>query len=256
MFKGIAGRESLPMREEQSVTFPSDFKLSVLVPVYNECRTVLKVLARVYELELPKEIIVIDDGSVDGTRELLQAEVDGQLQNVRVLYHSRNLGKGAAIRTAIGAASGTVCLIQDADLEYDPRDYFRLLRPILDGRADVVYGSRFLDRAETFHRLSFHYIGNLSLTVLSNFFTQLQLTDMATGYKVIRTDFFRSLHLQANGFDIDIELTAQLAKVRARIQEVPVSYTRRSYSEGKKLTWRHSIQILWAIYRCSLAKTG
>lgn len=247
--KNIVIKKNFERDLQLHISFPSDFKLSVLMPVYNEYHTVLKILRCVCNLNLPKEIIIVDDGSVDGTRDVLRAEVEGRLPNVRVIYHERNLGKGAAVRTAISYATGTVCLIQDADLEYDPREYYQLLNPILDGRAEVVYGSRFLDgRSYCIHRF-WHSLGNLVLTTLSNILTNLNLTDMTTGYKVVLTHLLKSLRLRASGFDIDLELTTELAKVRARIYEVSISYSGRSYSEGKKITWKDGIRFLWCMWR-------
>lgn len=227
---------------------PEGFRLTVLMPVYNERKTVLEIIRRVLAVEIPKELIVVDDCSTDGTRDLLREEVERKIPEVRVVYHERNRGKGAALRTAIPLATGAVCLIQDADLEYDPAEYPVLLQPILDGRADVVYGSRFLGGP---HRvlLFWHYLGNQVLTFLSNMFTNLNLTDMETCYKVCRTELLQSLPLRSNGFDIEPELTAKLAKKRARIYEVPISYSGRDYSEGKKIGWKDGVRALWCIVR-------
>lgn len=228
---------------------PPDFKLSVLIPVYNECGTIRDILRRVRAVDLPKEILVVDDGSTDGTRDILREEVDARLPDVQVVYHDRNRGKGAAVRTALSRASGTVCVIQDADLEYDPDEYFLLLEPLLDGRADAVYGSRFLGGPHRAH-LFWHYVGNKFLTIFSNMLTNINLTDIETCYKMVRTDLLRSLSLRANGFDLDPELTVKLAKVRARIYEVPISYSGRDYAQGKKVSWKDGARVLW-----SLAKT-
>lgn len=230
---------------------PEEFRLSVLMPVYNEQATILEIIARVRAVDLPKELVIVDDGSTDGTRDILKENVEDRWPDVRVIYQDRNRGKGAAVRRAIEEAAGTVCIIQDADLEYDPAEYPVLLKPILDGRADVVYGSRFLGGP---HRvlLFWHYVGNQVLTTLSNMFTNLNLTDMETCYKVVRADLLKSLRLRSNGFDIEPELTAKLAKRHARIYEVPISYSGRDYSEGKKIGWRDGFQALWCIVRYRL----
>jgi glycosyltransferase involved in cell wall biosynthesis len=228
---------------------PATFKLSVLMPVYNECRTIREILSRVCAVEVPKEILVVDDGSTDGTRDVLRAEVEGRLPDVRVFYQERNRGKGAAVREAIRHATGDVCLIQDADLEYDPRDYPQLLEPILDGRADVVYGSRFIGGGAHRVHLFWHFVGNQFLTTLSNMFTNLNLTDMETGYKVVRTPLLQSLALSANGFEIEPELTAKLARARARFYEVPISYSGRDYAEGKKIGWKDGVSAIWTIVK-------
>jgi glycosyltransferase involved in cell wall biosynthesis len=225
------------------------FKLSVLIPVYNERQTIREILQRVDEVALPKEIIVVDDGSRDGTREVLREIEAEQRPNLRIHFHERNRGKGAAVRTAIAQATGTVCLIQDADLEYDPREYPQLLQPILDGRADAVYGSRFIGGGAHRVHLFWHYLGNQALTKLSNMLTNLNLTDMETCYKVARTELLKSLTLRANKFEIEPELTAKLAKARARIYEVPISYSGRDYAEGKKIGWRDGVQAIWCIIK-------
>jgi glycosyltransferase involved in cell wall biosynthesis len=227
---------------------PPGFRLSVLMPVYNERETIREIVRRVRAVDLPKELIIVDDGSTDGTRRILHEEIEGRWPDVRVRYQERNRGKGAALRAAIGEATGSVCVIQDADLEYDPAEYLKLLGPILDGRADVVYGSRFLGGP---HRvlLFWHYVGNWFLTTLSNVFTNLNLTDMETCYKVSRTDLLQSLRLRSNGFEIEPELTAKFARRRARIYEVPISYSGRDYSEGKKIGWKDGVKALWYIMR-------
>jgi glycosyltransferase involved in cell wall biosynthesis len=228
------------------VRYPEGFKLSVLMPVFNERETILEIIRRVRAVDVPKELLIVDDYSTDGTRDILRADVEGKFEDVRVLYHERNQGKGAALRTAIPGATGAVSIIQDADLEYDPAEYPVLLAPILDGRADVVYGSRFLGGP---HRVLFfwHFVGNQVLTTLSNMFTNLNLTDMETCYKVCRTELLQSLKLRSNTFDVEPELTAKLARRRARIYEVPISYSGRDYSEGKKIGWRDGFRALWCI---------
>jgi len=230
----------------------SDFKLSVLMPVYDERDYIVEVLNRVRAVDVAKEIIVVDDGSQDGTREVLREKVDGVMPDVRVFYHDANRGKGAAVRTAIAQASGTVCLIQDADLETDPVDYHLLLDPIQNGLADVVFGSRFVGGRP--HRVNTysHYLANKLLTTLCNVLTNRHLTDMETCYKVARTPLFKSLTLRSERFDIEPELTIKLAATGARFYEVPISYTPRSYAQGKKIGWRDGVQTLWAIVRYTL----
>ena len=235
------------------LTIPPDFKLSVLVPVYNEARTVKDILERVQAVNLKKEIIVVDDGSTDGTIEILRTEVQDRQPNVRVFYSERNQGKGAAVRRAIKEATGDVCVVQDADLEYDPHEYFQLLEPILDGRADAVYGTRFMGGGPHRVHLFWHYVGNQILTTISNAFSNLNLTDMETCYKLMRTGLAQSLTLRANGFDIEPELTLKLAKAGARIYEVPISYSGRSYAEGKKINWKDGVRALYSIVRYRIA---
>jgi len=248
----VAAETSPMIVPERRLHLPPDFKLSVLIPVYNERQTIREVLMRVGAVELPKEIIVVDDGSTDGTRDTLR-EIEGEgLEGVRIFYHQRNSGKGAAVRTAISQATGTVCLIQDADLEYDPREYFQLLEPIIDGRADAVYGSRFIGGGAHRVHLFWHYLGNQALTKFSNMLTNLNLTDMETCYKVVRTELLQSLALRSNRFELEPELTAKLARARARIYEVPISYSGRDYSEGKKIGWRDGVQAVWCIVKFRL----
>jgi len=222
-------------------------KLSVVIPVYNEKATILEILRRVRAVKLPvaKEIIVVDDFSRDGTRDVL-AKLKGK--DVRVLLHEQNQGKGAALRTGFAHATGDIVLIQDADLEYDPAEYPRLLAPILDGRADVVYGSRFLGGP---HRVLFfwHYVANRFLTTLSNIVSDLNLTDMETCYKVFRSETLRRIRLRSNRFGFEPEITVKLAKLRARIYEVPISYSGRDYDEGKKIGWKDGAAALIHIFR-------
>jgi glycosyltransferase involved in cell wall biosynthesis len=220
-------------------------KISVVMPVYNEVETIEEIVSRVQAVEPEKEIIIVDDHSTDGTRERLE-EIDRSQQNVRVLYHDRNQGKGAALRTGFELVSGDVIIIQDADLEYDPREYSKLLDPILDGRADVVYGSRFLGGP---HRVLFfwHYVGNKFLTLLSNALNNLNLTDMETCYKVFRRQILHDISLKSNRFGFEPEFTAKVAKKRFRIYEVPISYSGRSYGEGKKITWKDGLKAIFAI---------
>lgn len=220
-------------------------KLSVVIPVYNEVSTIGEVLKRVRSVPQDKEIIVIDDGSTDGTKEWL-----GKLtmEEVTVLFHSENRGKGAALRTGFEQATGDIVIIQDADLEYDPRDYDCLIGPIADGRADVVFGSRFLGGP---HRVLFfwHYVGNKVLTVLSNMLTNLNLSDMETGYKAFRTSLLQRIRIKSNRFGFEPEITAKFARLKCRMYEVPISYSGRGYEEGKKITWRDGLAALFHVIR-------
>jgi glycosyltransferase involved in cell wall biosynthesis len=216
-----------------------------VIPVYNEAETIKEIVSRVQAVDLEKEIIIVDDGSTDGTRELLQ-EITLSQDNVRVLYHDRNQGKGAALRTGFEGATGDIVIIQDADLEYDPREYPVLLEPILDGRADIVYGSRFLGGP---HRVFFfwHYLGNKFLTLLSNALTNLNLTDMETCYKVFRREVLNDIQLKSNRFGFEPEFTAKIAKKGFRIYETSISYSGRTYAEGKKIGWKDGVKAIFAI---------
>jgi glycosyltransferase involved in cell wall biosynthesis len=220
-------------------------KISVVIPVYNEVQTIKEVVTRVQEVELEKEIIIVDDYSTDGTRERLR-EINHAYENVKVLYHDHNQGKGASLRTGFQAITGDIVIIQDADLEYDPRDYPLLLGPIVDGRADVVYGSRFLGGP---HRVLFfwHYLGNKFVTLLSNMLTNLNLTDMETCYKVFKSEVLAEIKLKSNRFGFEPEFTAKIAKKGFRIYETPISYSGRTYAEGKKIGWKDGIKAIFAI---------
>jgi len=221
-------------------------KLSVVIPVYNEEAFLRDVVRRVEAVDYDKEIILVDDCSTDGSREILEEYKSGE--GYQVVFHVRNRGKGAALRSGFACATGDVIIIQDADLEYDPRDYAILLEPILDGRADVVYGSRFLGGP---HRVLFywHSVGNKFLTTLSNMFTNLNLTDMETGYKVFSKQVIDSINLKCDRFGFEPEITSKIAKKNFRIYEVPISYSGRDYSEGKKITWKDGMAALWFIIR-------
>lgn len=237
---------------------PEDFLLSVVIPVYNERKYVTTILDRVREVPLRKEIILIDDCSRDGTTELLRefAERDWQdpLNRVRVLFHEVNQGKGAAVRTGFRAAKGDVVVIQDADLEYNPAEIPRLIQPIVEGNADVVFGSRFL--GERPHRVLYfwHYVGNRFLTLLSNCFTNLNLTDMETCYKVFRREVLLDVtpHLKQGRFGFEPEITAKIARRGYRVFELGISYHGRTYAEGKKIGWRDGLKALWCIVRYGL----
>jgi glycosyltransferase involved in cell wall biosynthesis len=220
-------------------------KISVIIPVYNEKSTISEIVARVRATDLEKEIIIVDDGSTDGTSQKL-AEIDSQFENVNVLFHQKNRGKGATLRTGFAAASGEIIIIQDADLEYDPRDYEMLLVPILDGRAEVVYGSRFLGGR---HRVLFfwHYVGNKFLTLLCDALSNLNLTDMETCYKVFKKEVLDDIQLKSNRFGFEPEFTMKIAKKGFRVYEVPISYSGRTYEEGKKIGWRDGLAAIFAI---------
>jgi len=227
-------------------------KLSIVVPVFNEAATIGEVVRRVLasDVGLEKELILVDDGSSDGTRRLYdQIQADHADQPVRVLFHERNRGKGAALRTGFKHASGDIVLIQDADLEYDPRDYPKLLAPILEGKADVVYGSRFAGGEA--HRVLFfwHMLGNKLLTLLSNAFTNLNLTDMETCYKVFRAEVLEKFEIKSDRFEFEPEITAKIARAGYRLYEVGVSYAGRDYSEGKKITWLDGLKAILAVIR-------
>jgi glycosyltransferase involved in cell wall biosynthesis len=225
-------------------------KLTVVVPVFNEKATVESVLRLVAGVDagMEKEIIAVDDGSTDGTRDVL-ARLGPDLKCVRVLMHERNMGKGAALRTGFGAATGDVVIVQDADLEYDPREYKAILAPIVDGRADVVYGSRFIGGGP--HRVLYywHCLGNSFITTFSNMMTNLNLTDVEVCYKALRREVLRGIVLVENRFGFEIEITAKVARGNWRIYEVPVSYHGRRYEEGKKITWRDGFAALWCILK-------
>ena len=244
-------------------------KLSILMPVYNEQATLPEILVRVRaaslevdvmdgrlglpvaagttgRVKLEKEIVVVDDGSTDGSRELLAQET--QKGDLVVVLHEANKGKGAAVRTAIEHATGDILLIQDVDLEYDPRDYPALLRPILEGKARVVYGSRFLGGPRTAMRF-WSAVGNKVLTLVTNVFYNAILTDMETGYKVFRAEVIRSIPLRSRRFDFEPEVTAKILKRGHRIFEVPISYAGREYSEGKKITWHDGVVALWTLLK-------
>jgi len=226
-------------------------KLSVVIPVYNEKTTIMEVLERVRCADFPKEIIIVDDCSTDGTREILQAlptSVD-----LKIILLTRNSGKGAALRSGFAAVSGDIVVIQDADLEYDPAEYGNLIQPILANKADVVFGSRFLGGP---HRvlLFWHSVGNWVLTTLSNMLTDLNLTDMETCYKVFKAEIIKSITLREKRFGFEPEITAKVARTGCRIYEVGISYTGRTYSEGKKINWKDGVRALWCIVKYAVKR--
>jgi len=222
-------------------------KLSIIIPVYNERKTIEEIIRRVQAvpLGLEKEIIVVDDFSQDGSRQILEKLNE---PNLRAFFHPKNMGKGAALQTGFSQAKGDILLIQDADLEYDPKEYPKLLQPILDGRADAVYGSRFLGGP---HRVLFfwHYLGNRILTTFCNILSNLNLTDIETCFKVFKKEILNSIKLKSKRFGFEPEITLKLAKLKCRIYEVPISYSGRDYSEGKKIGWKDGIAAFFHIIR-------
>ena len=238
---------------------PDEFVLSVVIPVYNEEKTLRDLVDRVREVPIRKELILVNDFSSDGTSEILnQLDAEGaddEFNRIRVFHHEVNKGKGAALRTGFANVQGDIAIIQDADLEYDPNEYPRLLKPIIEDKADVVYGSRFL--GDQPHRVLYywHYLGNTFLTVLSNWFTNLNLTDMETCYKVFRRSVIEELtpRLKQNRFGFEPEITARIARRRLRIFEMSISYSGRTYAEGKHIGWRDGFKALWCIVRYGIA---
>lgn len=246
---------------------PQPKRLSVVIPVYNERDFVQEILLRVQASGLADEIVIVDDASTDGTRDLLRdlqsRQADGHLEapqgprgnlrldNIRFVFQVPNQGKGAALRRGFQEATGDIFLVQDADLEYDPKDYPVLLAPILDGRADVVYGSRFLGGPQRVH-FFWHYVGNKFLTLLSDMLTNLNVSDMETCYKVFRSEVIRGIQIHSNRFGFEPEITAKVARGGWRVFEVPISYAGRSYEEGKKITWRDGVVALYTIIRYGL----
>ncbi len=225
-------------------------KLSIVIPVYNEANTLEEIFRRVQATPYDKEVIAVDDASVDNSRDILQ-RLAQQYDNLKIFYHEKNQGKGAALRTGFAQITGEVVIIQDADLEYDPVDYPALLDPIQRDLADVVYGSRLIGAQP--HRVLYfwHYMGNRCVTFLSNMFTNLNLSDMEVGYKVFKAEVLRDLNISSNRFGVEPELTAKIAKKGCRVYEVPISYHGRDYAHGKKITWRDGIAAIFHILRYS-----
>ncbi|MDO8705764.1 MAG: glycosyltransferase family 2 protein [Sulfuricaulis sp.] len=228
-------------------------KLSVVIPCYNEKRTIKKLVEQVRQSGVAEqEIIVVDDGSDDGTRELLRTEIQPLVD--KIIYHEVNLGKGAALRTGFNEITGDIVVVQDADLEYDPREYSRLMEPILHRGADAVYGSRFTGGNP--HRVVYfwHMVGNKFLTLLSNMFTDINLTDMETCYKMIKKETIRKIKIEENRFGFEPEITAKLARLDCVIYEVGISYSGRTYAEGKKISWKDGIRAIYAILKYNIWK--
>ena len=244
-------------------------KLSIVIPVYNEISTIQEILRQVSDVEisLEKEIILVDDCSTDGTREILEKIRDGDSEvldlmpargprSIKVILHEQNTGKGGALRTGFKNVTGEITIIQDADLEYDPEDYPRLVKPILDEKADVVYGSRFLNRDRPEGILFSSFVANKVLTFISNILTGLSLTDMETCYKVMKSSILKELNLTSDRFGIEPEITAKLAKRKARIAELPISYFGRDHATGKKINWKDGLSAIYHIIRFNLQRSG
>jgi len=230
-------------------------KLSVIIPVYNEAGTIREIVRRVREVRIEgveTEIVLIDDYSTDGTRDILKNELAESAG--KILYHDKNMGKGAALRTGFEHCTGDFVIVQDADLEYNPSEYIKMLGPLLDGRADVVYGSRF--QGEGAHRVLYfwHYVGNVMLTLLSNMFTNLNLTDMETCYKAFRAEIIKNIRIEQNRFGFEPEVTAKIAKLHCRVYEVGISYSGRTYEEGKKIGLKDAVIALWCIIKYHFKK--
>ncbi len=223
-------------------------RLSVIMPVYNEKDTIREIIAKVMNEETDKELIIVDDCSTDGTTEILKTIQD---ERIKIFYHDVNQGKGAAIRTAVEHVTGDIVIIQDADLEYNPTEYTRIIKPILSNKADVVYGSRFKGPEQ---RVLFfwHYLANKFLTLVSNMLTNLNLSDMETCYKAFRATVIKKIQIESNRFGVEPELTAKIAKLNCRVYEVPISYYGRDYTEGKKITWKDGFSAIWSIIKYNL----
>ncbi len=251
--------------QRKNPTALHDPLVSIVIAVYNERATIDEILRRVLDTEVRKEVIIVDDCSTDRTRQILETMAarqangetfapahDGgepiELRDLRFFFQTPNQGKGAALRRGFAQATGEIVLVQDADLEYDPRDYSKLLEPIIDGRADVVYGSRFLGGPQRVHYF-WHYVANRILTLLSDIFTNLKLSDMETCYKAFRREVLKGIEIKSDRFGFEPEITAKIAKRDWRIYEVPITYAGRTYEEGKKITWKDGIQALWCIIR-------
>ncbi len=234
-----------PQGDVRELAEGKKFLLSVVMPVYNEIDTIEEIIRRVLVLEVDIEIVIVDDGSKDGTREYLRKLSDSR---IRIFFQEKNQGKGAAVRKGIAEAAGDVIVIQDADLEYHPSEFYEMLQPILDGRADAVYGSRFRGHMIRVHYF-WHALGNRMLTLMSNMFTNLTLTDMEVCYKMFRSQVIKNVKLRSNGFGFEPEVTAKLARMGCRIYEMPISYDGRDYKEGKKIGWKDAVTAFICIIR-------
>jgi glycosyltransferase involved in cell wall biosynthesis len=230
-------------------------KLSVVIPVYDEAATIKELIERVQRIDIPKEIIVVDDGSTDGTPEILTM-LGKEHENLRLILNPKNQGKGAALRAGFQQATGNYVIVQDADLEYDPEDYPALLKPLIEGKADVVYGSRFLTTKERRVLFYWHSVGNRLLTLISNMLTNLNLTDMETCYKVFRLEVIQGILLEQDRFGFEPEVTVKIAQMKLRIYEVGISYSGRTYEEGKKIGWKDGVHALWCLVKYSLKSGG
>ena len=233
---------------KQAVT--TDNKLSVIIPVYNEAATIAEIVARVQAVEVDKEIIIVDDGSNDGTRDIVEGL---QGENIKKVYHRKNKGKGAAIRSAIPRTSGDVIVFQDADLEYDPEEFVNLMQPFKSGVADAVYGSRLSGGRPQRVFMFWHLVGNRFLNLLTNVLFNTTLTDMETCYKMIKSDILKEIPLKSDTFTIEPEITAKILKRKLRVYEIPISYYGRTYEEGKKINWKHGFTAVWALLRFRLS---
>jgi len=221
-------------------------KISVIIPVFNEENTIIELIKRVRDIDIDKEIIIVDDHSTDKTRDILRNLKE---DNVKIFFHDKNTGKGGALRTGLSQAKGDIVIIQDADLEYDPVEYPRLIEPILKGYADVVYGSRLSGGRPQRVYMFWHKVGNNFLSLLTNILYNTTLTDMETGYKVFKREILRDICIKSNDFTVEPEITAKILKKRCRVYEIPISYYGRDYSEGKKIRWWHGISAVWALIK-------
>jgi len=229
-------------------------KTSIIVPCYNEKATIEKIISKINSIDIDKEIIIIDDLSTDGSREIIKDEIEKKYKNIITIYNDKNCGKGAAIRSGIEKVSGQIVIIQDADLEYDPKDYYELVKPIKEGYADVVYGSRFTG-SKVARKLYFvNRIANYVLTFISNILTNLDLTDMETCYKVFKTEVIKKIKIEEDRFGFEPEITAKISKLKCRVCEVGVSYYGRTYQEGKKITWKDAFSALYCILKYNIFK--